>query len=184
MLFLSGCQCLVPVAEPEDAGFTPQSCTAASDCGGVPAVTSRCTGAGFSCVDLRCIAECSDVAGQTCVTEPGHCLVCPRGAACIPPSCSGIDADFRVEELDCDGTPPLAPGAAVHEAQPRRDAGECGGRLTLADGGLLGRLYLQSARGLTVESPLLGGTCLAYELPTGAARLLLDCPRCQVVLGP
>lgn len=49
---------------------------------------------------------------------------------------------------------------------------------------LSGCQYLQSARGLTVESPLLGGTCLAYELPTGATRLLVDCPRCQVVLGP
>jgi len=184
VLILSGCQCLVPVAETEDSGFVPLTCDRASDCRGTPAVTSRCTGAGFSCVDARCIAECSDVAGQTCVTEGGHCLVCPKGASCIPPSCSGIAADFRVEEIDCDSVPPFGAGAMVRQSPPRRDAGECGGRLTFADGGLLGTLYLQSARGLSFESPLLGGTCLAYELPTGATRLLVDCPRCQVVLGP
>ncbi len=54
------------------------------------------------------------------------------------------------------------------------------------DGGevFFGHLFLQSARGLSARIDALGGTCLVSELPTGAPRLLLDCPRCQVALGP
>jgi len=214
---LAGCQCFVPVDEGRDAGRDASDdagvdagvdagtdagadagfdCDVASDCTGTPRVTRWCEvfggpDAGFSCVAHRCVAECGDVAGETCDIGDGACLICPRGASCIPVDCfpGGGGFSFGVEDIACRDTPPLEVGARVVEFPTNPDGGvSCSRTLFLedVDGGrtVLGTLYLQTARGLTVEAPLLGGTCLAYELPTGAYRLLLDCPRCQVALGP
>ena len=198
-LLLSGCQCLVPVddtpdaAHATDAGYDAgllQSCSTAQDCRGTPPLVGWCatfsTGdGGYSCIDHHCVGQCGPQAGQTCdVDHAVECLVCPRGASCIPPSCGGgLTFTYRVEQLACLGDAPLQLGDAVREAMD----GGCGVPFYLAtDGGevLLGNLYLQSARGLSANLPLLGGECLVSELPTGAPRLLLDCPRCQVALGP
>lgn len=204
VVVLSGCQCLVPVedltrsrrrdggtrtdAGVVDAGFTTQACTKPSDCVGPLALTRWCAqlpmthDAGFSCLDHKCVAECGDQAGSTCgFDQKVGCLVCPAGASCIPPDCGGNAMRFRVEDIACVGNKPFEAGTVIDEAW---DGGECPARFRFLDGGLFGELLLQDARGLSLESDVLGGACFAYELPTGAQRLLFSCPRCQVVLGP
>lgn len=44
--------------------------------------------------------------------------------------------------------------------------------------------HAHQGRGLSARIESLGGTCLVSDLPTGASRLMLDCPLCQVGLGP
>jgi hypothetical protein len=208
-LVFGGCVCFQPVDEFPDAGQpdagrldagspdagSPDAgtaCTTASDCRGTPVVTSWCQqwlggeDAGFSCVDRRCVAACSATAGQTCVQDPGvECLRCPPAQSCVPPSCgAGLDFDLLVADIACVGAAPFAEGTRVR--MERLDGG-CGSAMFLeTDAGpvSLGVLFAQSARGLSARSELLGGTCLAAEMPTGAYRVLLDCPRCQVALGP
>lgn len=205
-LLFTGCQCLVPVDDTPDAGAAAsrdagadagrdagllQSCAAPRDCRGTPPLVGWCatlgTGdGGYSCVDGQCVGQCAPQAGQTCeVDHAVECLMCPRGSSCIPPECGGFGYTFtfHVEQLACAGDAPLHLGDVVRETLD----GGCGASVVLSsDGGevLLGRIYLQSARGLSANLPLLGGECLVSELPTGAQRLLLDCPRCQVALGP
>ena len=199
VLGLSSCQCLQPVDE--DAGMTlPDAaiqdagpeCTTAADCTGTPRVTEWCrnilqSDAGFSCVDQRCVAQCADTAGQTCIQDRGvECLRCPPTTSCIPPSCGGgFEFVYTVTELACTGPAPLAVGDRIRETA--RSDGGCGVQLFLqTDAGevLWGQMYLQSARGLSARIDSLGGTCLVNDLPTGAPRSLIDCPRCQVALGP
>ena len=203
VMALGGCQCLQPVDEdagaqfdagPTDAGHdagAATGCLRPSDCTGTPHVVSWCGtilrgDAGFSCVDQQCVAQCGDSAGQTCAQDPGvECLRCPVASSCIPPSCGGgYDFTFQVVEFACRGASPLGLGDRIRETP---GDGGCGVPLFLeVDGGevLFGQLFLQSARGLSARIDALGGTCLVSELPTGAPRLLLDCPRCQVALGP
>jgi hypothetical protein len=209
LLAAGGCQCLEPVDEASfsafedgggrdagtDAGLArPVRCEVASDCMGTPRVTGWCAryvpglDAGFSCVDGQCVAGCGDQAGQRCAQDVGvECLRCPPTASCLPPSCTAaFNLTFRVEDIACDGPPPLAVGDQLSAG--RRDAG-CGAPWSFvrADGGeeYLGDVYSQSTRGFTsARIELLGGLCLISEMPTGALRLLLDCPRCQVALGP
>lgn len=200
VLSLSGCQCFQPVDEDagvmladaavvQDAG---PECSTAADCTGTPRVTAWCqtilqADAGFSCVDQRCVSQCSDSAGQTCFQDLDvECLRCPPTTSCIPPSCgSGAGFSYTVTEVACTGVAPLSVGARVH--QRASSDGGCGVQLLLqTDAGEepWGLLYLQSARGLSARIPSLGGTCLVSDLPTGAPRMLIDCPRCQVGLGP
>lgn len=199
LITFTSCQCLQPVdedagVEPFDAGFISRTCTRPSDCSGSPYVMSWCgdflnaADAGYSCVDGKCVAQCDSFAGQTCVQDRGvECLRCPSTTSCIPPTCGGgFDFTFSVSEYACYAAPPFDLASRIREA-PSTDGG-CGVPLYLQqpDGGesLFGYLFLQSARGLSARIDSLGGTCLVTELPTGAPRLLLDCPLCQVALGP
>ena len=201
LLIVGGCQCLEPVDEGHDAavevpdagrdaGVDAGECVRATDCRGTPQVTTWCStilssgDAGFSCVDRQCIAQCGDSAGQSCAQDRGvECLRCPLAGSCIPPDCGGgYEFLFTVIELSCRVPVDLQVGDRIRESM--NDAG-CGLPLWReADAGLLGRIYLQSGRGLSARIDALGGTCLVSEMPTGAPRLLLDCPRCQVALGP
>lgn len=208
LVAVSGCQCLQPVDEepvaPDggradagviDAGLRDAggSCTRAADCSGPARVVSWCGNfvpggdAGFSCVDQRCVAQCGAYAGQTCVQDRGvECLRCPPPASCIPPSCGGgFNFTYSVVEAACTGASPFGPGDRIREATG--NDGGCGVNLYLQTGGgevHFGHLFLQSARGLSARIDALGGTCLVSDVPTGAPRLILDCPRCQVALGP
>ena len=209
LVAVSGCQCLEPVDEkpvrpdggaadagqpdagPRDAGGT---CARASDCSGTARVVSWCSifipgggDAGFSCVDQRCIAQCGASSGQTCVQDRGtECLRCPPTTSCIPADCGGgFNFTYSVVEAACTGASPFGPNDRIREAPG--DDGGCGVNLYLQTGGgevHFGKLFLQSARGLSARIDALGGTCLVTDVPTGAPRLLLDCPRCQVALGP
>lgn len=115
-----------------------------------------------------------------------ECLRCPPTASCIPASCGGgYEFTFNVVELACNGPSPLSVGSRVRESL--RSDGGCGARLFLEnDAGeeFFGNIYLQSARGLSARIDSLGGTCLVIDMPTGAPRIMLDCPLCQVALGP
>jgi hypothetical protein len=206
-LVFGGCVCFQPVEEFTDAGSSPDAgtgardsgvpdarpeCVTAADCRGTPTVTRWCVrwlageDAGFSCMDQKCVSSCGPFAGQTCAQDVGvECLRCPPAQACIPPSCAaGFNYRFTVDDIACVGAPPFETGARVRF---EHTDGGCGSILWLqTDAGEvdIGRLYGQSARGLSARSDVLGGTCLAAEMPTGAYRVLLDCPRCQVALGP
>jgi hypothetical protein len=209
----AGCQCLVPVDETRDAGRhdagagghggagggtgggtasdggTPQGCTTAADCVGSPLVVSECSfiGAdgGFACLDRKCVAQCGFLADLTCAVDPlQHCLQCPPSASCIPIDCGGgFPFTYTVAEVRCAGVAPVAVGDLVREAP---DGGCAIDFLLSTDGGEVpfGTMYLQDGRTLTVDVPMLGGTCLALELPTNAPRLIFECPLCQVALGP
>jgi hypothetical protein len=162
----------------------------ASDCHGAFTPVTFCNtvygDAGYSCLDGQCIVECADQAGTTCAVEHAtECLQCPPTASCIPPSCPASTrvTTFHVEDAQCRGTSPLAPREEIIEGPSEA----CGMTLSrVVDGGTqrIGALFLQDARAITANVPLLGGRCNVLELPTGAERLLLDCPLCQVVLGP
>jgi hypothetical protein len=213
VVLLAGCQCtpeFVPVPERgadagpgQDAGPGVDGgladagpllrCTAPADCGPAPTPVRVCSSFGspagaWSCIAGLCVLECAAVGGDTCGLEEENleCLRCPPTAPCIPSSCGGgHDLTFHVEELVCQGAGPLVVGDTVRE-NASNDGG-CGIQFTLVrDGGEvpLGLMYLQSGRMLTMRSEPLGGGCLVYEALTGAIRLVVDCPRCQVVLGP
>lgn len=168
-------------------------CVAPADCGPVPTPVRLCSAFGspagaWSCLAGLCVLECAAVGGDTCGLEEENleCLRCPPTAPCIPSSCGGgHDFTFHVEDLVCQGEAPLVVGDTVREYAS--NDGGCGIQFTLVrDGGEapLGLMYLQSGRMLTMRSALLGGGCLVYDAPTGAPRLIVDCPRCQVALGP
>lgn len=168
-------------------------CSAPADCGAAPTPVRVCSafgspGGAWSCIAGLCVLECAAVGGDTCGLEEENleCLRCPPAAPCIPSSCGGgHDFTFHVEDVVCQGPAPLAVGDVVREYAS--NDGGCGIQFTLDRGGgaePLGLMYLQSGRMLTMRSALLGGGCLVYEAPTGAIRLVVDCPRCQVVLGP
>ena len=95
--------------------------------------------------------------------------------------------NWNIESVVCDGDSPV-PTGPVTQRPDFDDAGaSCSSTFAVVtDGGqvVLGTLYLQSARAISMRSALLGGTCLVHEVPTNAPRLMLDCPRCQVTLGP
>ena len=81
--------------------------------------------------------------------------------------------------------PPLSVGSRVREALA--SDGGCGARLFLeTDAGeeFFGNIFLQRARGLSARIDALRGTCLVIDMPTGAPRIMLDCPLCQGALGP
>lgn len=177
-----------------DAGTPrPVMCATPADCTGTPRVTSWCArfspafDAGFSCLDGQCVAACGDQAGQTCTQDPGvECLRCPPTQFCNPPSCAAaFNITLRVEDIACNGVPPLAVGDRLREG--RRDGG-CGSPWSYLqpDGGeeYLGEFFYQGRGSTSARIELLGGLCLISEMPTGAIRLLVDCPRCQVALGP
>lgn len=168
-------------------------CGAPADCGLAPSPVRVCSafgtpGGAWSCLAGLCVLECAALGGATCGLEAEHleCLRCPPTAPCLPSSCGGgHDLTLHVEDLVCQGPAPLAVGDVVREFAS--NDGGCGVQFTVERAGgaeALGLLYLQSGRMLTMRSALLGGGCLVYEAPTGALRLVLDCPRCQVVLGP
>lgn len=177
-----------------DAGAPrPVMCATPADCTGTPRVTSWCAryapgpDAGFSCIDGQCVAECGRQAGQTCTQDRGaECLRCPPTQGCVPPSCAAaFNITLRVEEIACNGAPPFNVGDRLREG--RRDGG-CGSPWSYVqpDGGeeLIGELYYHERGSTSARLEVLGGLCLVTEMPTGAIRLLVDCPRCQVALGP
>ena len=200
---VSGCQCLVPVDEHPDAGLIDggadagrdagPTCTRPADCTGSLEVIDWCSSilgsrdGGFSCVDGRCVVQCAQSAGQTCAQDRGvECLRCPPTSSCIPPSCGGgLELTYTINQLICHGPTRFVIGDRIREG--RSTDGGCGIPLfyeAAMGEAPLGELYLQSARGLSARIELFGGTCLVSELPTGASRLILDCPLCQVGLGP
>ena len=164
-------RCLVPVEEHPDAGLTDAGTSDAgtSDAGSRDA-GRECTRPADCTGSLDVVGWCgtffggSADGGFSCVE--GKCVV-----QCAEVAGQTCTQDRGVECLRC---PPTASCGCGLPLSLTSTTGEV----------LLGELYLQSARGLSARIDLLGGTCLATDLPTGAPRLLLDCPVCQVGLGP
>jgi hypothetical protein len=114
VLVVSGCQCFVPVDEPDsglpsgqdagpdagrdagvmDAGVDPGpvsdgGCTTPTQCTGTQPTTRWCNtfvDAGFSCVEQACVWECpSTAAGRTCTVNQGsYCLECGDAGTACP----------------------------------------------------------------------------------------------------
>lgn len=199
VMCLSGCQCLSPVNEfppgenPDaggDAGHVVQlpACNKPNDCTADFKTTDWCFGDGgadWSCVDHRCVPQCQQQGGRTCESEASGCLKCPSTAACATPSCMLTnDTRWRIEQLSCVDTAPLAVGDIIHELPN----GTCGSSLQLErDGGstAFGRLYFQSTNEYLFLGDIdaLGGSCIVTGLPTGVERMQYDCPRCQLVIA-
>ncbi len=200
-LSISGCQCLEPVDEDDagtvidsgvqDAGAQPE-CTQPSDCTGTPQLTRWCGvfggdgGGVFSCVDNRCVAQCAEQGAQTCAQERGvECLKCPPTSACVAPECGGgFNAVFHVDAIACSRDAGVRDGDLIRQLP--RDGG-CSVPLSLerpTGDVFFGDLYFQGPRGLSARIEAMGGTCIVTDMPTGAPRMLFDCPSCQFLLGP
>ena len=200
LMCLGGCQCLSPVNEfpLNDSGVVTDSgtnvvqlpaCTKPSDCTADFKTTDWCTGDGgaeWSCVDQRCVPECQGHGDRTCVTDTTGCLKCPPTATCPTRDCNITrDVRWRLEQLSCVGPAPLAVGDVIH-AVPN---GTCGTALFLErDGGstAFGQTYFQyTANDIhdLVDIEMLGGSCIALQVPTNVERVQFDCPRCQLVVA-
>jgi hypothetical protein len=174
---------------PLDAGALDAGgeCALPSDCRGVPWASRWCLfgDGGFSCVDRQCVATCADVAGDTCQPDAGaECLVCQRdGPVCPADTCPPDAITTSVSSIECRPgvTPPFEVFAELAFV-PVRGA-SCLMSVSGPDGGLgtvtrTNRFGPISAWSL----PALGGWCIAHQLPTGAIRSSVACPRCTFVI--
>lgn len=201
-LTLGGCQCFVPVgdglqADAGDAGrpdagkdagpgvLTLPECIAAADCRPFATQTSRwCSsfgddgGVGYSCFGGKCAVQCKG--GLACSAKT-NCLECtPVGGGCKTSSCF-ISNSGALEEVICHRgfDAGYAPQASVTFVQDASNG--CSGDLLIA-GRKVGTLYGIDSNQYWAEIPELGGTCLGTQLPTGALRIALDCPKCNLTV--
>jgi hypothetical protein len=208
------CQCLVPVDEGDDAGARDAAvgdggagrdggvdggrdagveCVRPADCRGRSWVTSWCLSgggdAGFSCVNSRCVATCSEVSNDTCTVDAGgECLSCGRdGTRCVVDSCMNDAFTLRVSGVECRPgvVAPLADEAQLTFASVR--SASCLMAVTGPDGGL--GFVTRAPQGGPFSSqffswnlPPLGGWCVSHQLQTGALRSSVACPLCTFVI--
>lgn len=185
---LSACQCLVPVED--DAGVTMDAsvsteCRSPSDCDGTAKVTRWCDvlgadGGAWSCVQGRCVAQCSTQAGQTCEQDSAtDCLKCPPTAACVAPDCTrSARFTWRIGDIACSEDAGITSGTTVRELVT---APNCGIPLVIDDVAF-GTLYEHGGLVRSARIERMGGVCVVNDLPTGLQRLLFDCPKCQFSL--
>lgn len=191
---LAGCQCLVPVeddagsamdgAVDTDGGFA--ECDAPGDCRGAATVSGWCDvlgadGGAWSCVQHRCVAQCSTQAGQTCEQdEASDCLRCAPAAACEAPDCTrSARFTWRVERVACSEDAGLRENDLIRELVT---APNCGIPLIIErpnGDDAFGTLYERNGRVGSARIERLGGVCIVTDLPTGLQRSLVDCPKCQ-----
>ena len=205
VLSLGGCQCLEPVAEvspdagrdggvdagradagPIDAGTDAgpaqdgggPACTTVADCvGGLPSqsLCSFSADAGFSCIQERCVFECTK--GRSCGFDagPAPCLSCalPSSSSCAVAMC-GFMATMQgqVESSTC-----TVPFTAVM-LQPE-NLGGCSWSVTDATGT---RGVINFVNGQYVGRFAGLGTCVGVSLFTQVERLVFSCEGCQFVL--
>ena len=194
VLALGGCQCLEPVAEltpdggadagrPDgggggDAGSDggAQGCATAGDCAGAvgQSLCSFGTDAGYSCIDRRCVFECSK--GRSCTFDAGaSCLDCsvPATTACLTLGCGAAVMQGQVEAT----TSSCQLGFTDLMLTPKggcqwavSDAAGAKGTMTHVGSGQ----YVGQFTGL--------GTCVGVSLFTQVERVLFSCEGCQFVL--
>ena len=204
VLGVGGCQCLQPVGEgnPDgggadagsnlDAGSSPDAgvdagapsdggnpvqCTTAAQCIGARPAQSLCSfgpDAGFSCIDRRCVFECSP--DRTCLFDAGtSCLDCvtPTATSCLNLGCGAATMQGQVESM----TASCQLGFSDVMLQP---LGGCQWAVTDTTGpkGVMtqvgGGQYVGQFTGL--------GTCVGMSLFTQVERVLFSCEGCQFVL--
>lgn len=197
---LSACQCLVPVnEEPDAAGVDAgtdagadsgvfvsdggSECLTASDCAGAPWASRWCvfgTPPGFSCVAQRCVSECAGDAGRTCAYDSAQdCLACSNETpVCNADTCPTNAFAATVSSVECRPgvTPSFSMGTTLSFV-PIRGA-SCEMSVSSNTGGL-GQVVrsAQDGRHFWFIREL-GGWCVGEQLPTGALRSVVACPRC------
>lgn len=200
------CQCFVPVDDGDDAGAldaglvdagAPDAgsadagfeCVSPADCQGPSWASQWClfsaSDGGFSCVANRCVATCQDVSGDTCrVDGGGECLACTRdGTLCPGDRCRTEAFTLRVSNIECRPgvTPPFGSDDQLTFASVR--GASCRMAITRDDGGV-GFVTRSETFGpfFSWNLPSLGGWCVSHQLPTGALRSSVACPRCTFVI--
>lgn len=190
-----GCQCFVPVDEPDagqvdagpaDAGrdggaITDGGCQRATDClGPAPTTSSWCFtnpgDAGFSCLASRCVYECPMTGGRACsVDQASYCLQCGDAGTHCPATCTGgpnLTTASVENGANC--------GFAFTEVTITRTASaQCRYLLTGDAGQNLGELWRLDDGSYLASFPGLGGWCTGRSAFTGLPRSLFQCPACQ-----
>lgn len=188
MLSLGGCNCLEPVAEEKDgggrldagrsdagdAGPAP-ACTTAAQCQGAFPAQSLCSfggDAGFSCIDQRCVFECSR--GRACTFDAGPaCLDCSSGTSCVEPACGAASLQGQVEAV----TTGCQVGFTDVMLQP---TGGC--RWLVADATGTKGVVTRLGSGVYVGTFPNLGTCVGMSTFSQVERALFSCEGCQFVL--
>lgn len=208
LALLSGCQCLVPVAEPDagpdvvldagrdagtDAGLRSDGgCTRATECtAGTQPTNSWCAtsppDAGFSCVQSACLWECPlTSAGRTCTVDQGnYCLNCgDAGTACpLSGNCGGpsTTSTATVEPGSACTTWPGTSTPFIDVSLMRTASAQCR-YLVSGAGQNLGELWRLDDGEYLAYFPGFGGWCTGRSAFTGVPRGIFNCPACQFVL--
>jgi hypothetical protein len=117
--------------------------------------------------------------------NPAGCLVCTVPASCPVTSCPiSTIGTSTVEDATC----PFFPGTSVPfkgaQVTVTTDS-TCQISGYLAAGvAPLGNWRMLSTYDYLGDFPGLGGLCTGAQLPTGALRIVFNCPDCQFVIGP
>jgi hypothetical protein len=165
-----------PMDAGHDAGVAPQ-CTSAAQCLGALPVQSLCNfggDAGFSCIQQRCVFECTK--GRACDFEPAGfaCLACatPPVTACKSPSCGAAMIQGQVESSSCN--------IGITDVLLSPLGTDCTWAMTDVTGarGTMTRL----TNGEYVLQFRNGSTCVGVSLFTQVERVLFSCENCQFVL--
>lgn len=206
LLTLAGCQCFVPVDEPDggapdagtDAGLPDAGVDAGTDAGspgdGGCALASQCTGgpqptsswcnttqpdAGFSCVQSKCVWECPLVtAGRTCTVNQGtYCLECGDAGTMCPETTSCTSVGMMTATVES--------GAACTtftDVNVMRGASAQCRYFVNTNTSASGEIWRLPNGEYLAFFPSLGGWCTGRSAFTGAPRSIFNCPGCQFVL--
>lgn len=200
---IAGCQCLVPVDEPDgsiaiDAGLTADAglpsdggCVRPTQCLTGPQPTSPWCAtsppdAGFSCVQSTCLWECPlTTAGRTCTVDQGnYCLNCgDAGSACpMSNNCpGGVAATANVEAGSACTTWPGTSTPFTNVSIMRTASAQC--RYLISGAGQsLGEFWRLDDGEYLAFFPGFGGWCTGRSAFTGVPRGIFNCPSCQFVL--
>lgn len=204
---LPGCQCLVPVDEPDaghdagrdagldagtDAGLSDAGCTRAAQCTSGPQPTSNWCGtsppgAGFSCVESTCLWECPlTSAGRTCtVDQANYCLRCgDAGTTCPLSNNCAVPTTIGTATVEPGSACTTWPGTSTPFADVtlmRTASAQC--RYFVSGAGQsLGELWRLDDGEYLAYFPGFGGWCTGRSAFTGVPRAIFNCPACQFVL--
>lgn len=158
------------------------SCTTAGNCSGPRDSVGFCSKPGWSCVVGACLYECEG--RRTCELTASGCFVCDNGApACNATMCGPASASARVEMTThgCDSYPGMTSPFDGQELLTK-PLGGCATALQLVNGPDMGSFQELTDHELLADFAALGGRCTGSYLPTGALRMVFNCPACQFVI--
>ncbi len=202
-----GCQCFVPVDEPDgglepgqdagpgtglDAGSVRDGgCTQATHCaGGAPPTPRWCNpavDAGSSCIAQSCVWECPlTAAGRTCTVNLGtYCVECGDAGTTCPQSGNTCGSALNVTaQVEPDSTCTTWPGTLIPftEVTLMRGASSQCRYLVTGAGQSLGEVWKLEGGEYVASFPGFGGWCTGRSAFTGVPRSIFSCPACQFVL--
>lgn len=162
-------------ALPDVAG----NCQSAADCGGTLIAVASCAagpgGTNWSCINARCLGECSSP--RAC-TFDGTVQQCGGQRRSVGNCSSPRRLDPVVEDFAC------LPGASFPWATGQRISAPKQRDFCTFEVGDLGRLQWLDDRTMIGTLTTLGGECtgVAYVGAAGEDRWVVSCPNCQFVL--